>query len=83
MIKKEVEVKVLNETADIALVKEYREAEDIYVFDLVKSVEEKKGDITDITYQILAQNRYAKVKDAPFTLTEDELEELIGGENDN
>lgn len=73
MITKKVSVKVLNKTADTAFVKSYDEANDIYIFDLAVSSTNDEG---EVSYETLAQHRYAKKSEAPFELTEEEFNEL-------
>lgn len=74
-MEKEVNVTVLDKTANVAFVKEYREDSiPIYVYDLaIKTVE---GEVTN--YETIATDRYKPVIEAPFTLTENELKNLKG-----
>lgn len=74
MIQKSVQVNVLDKTADTALVKEYRANEDVFVFDLAETVTDAEG---NISLNILASDRYAFGKDAPFSLSQDELNGVV------
>ena len=70
MIEKEVNIQVLDQIAVKAVVKELRNSletnnKDLYVFDLY-----------DEDGVCLASDRYELAEDAPFELTEEEIEEL-------
>ena len=75
MIYKQVNVAVLDKTADTAIVKEYRADEDVFVFDLAETVLDQDG---NSSLNVLASDRYEKQSDAPFTLTQEEMDELTG-----
>ena len=65
MIEKIVSVQVLDETANLAKVKEYRN-NSMYVFDLY------------LDEEVLATDRCELVENAPFELTEEEINALQG-----
>lgn len=57
-------IKALGITADTAQVTEYREDEGVYVYDLYAGGE------------LVAKSRYVKITDAPFELSQEEIENL-------
>lgn len=60
-----IEISALGATAVLAHVTEYRVEEGIYVFDLY-----------DADNNLVAQSRYVAVADAPFELTQDDIDIL-------
>ena len=74
-IKKTVSIKVLDKTADTAFVKEHRLDDKVYIYDLAESITNEEG---EVSYNYLATNRYSPDNDAPFTLTQEEEDELNG-----
>ena len=64
-VEKEVNIAIpaLNTTAVVANVKEYREDEGVYAFDLY-----------DADGNLVAKDRYKAVADAPFKLTQGDLD---------
>ena len=76
MIKKTVNVQVADDMANVAIIKEYRVKENVYVYDLAIT---ETDSLSNSTQVIIAQNVYSIKKDAPFTLTEEEETQLGGG----
>jgi len=71
---KDVEIRVLDKLAVRAVVKEFRNSEetsnlDLYVYDLL-----------DENENVISSDRYAFMEDAPFKLTEEELDKLTAEE---
>ena len=66
MIEKPVEIKInaLGITTDTVQVTEYRESEGVYVYDLYANGE------------LVAKSRYVKVENAPFEVTQEEIDGL-------